>query len=328
LQTVSWTDWFIAAQRGGLERELMLRKSLWPVLIQLPLLVGVVRLTVRQHESLVESGNGWIGHRLSDAFAIGYSAISLWFGCLLPLKFMASNLGPGLTMLIRQPSQSTGVLQEIVIAVAISACAAVTTWSFSQWFLSPTQGNPAWSFVRQLLLLPGLAGSLLLGLSTGALFQWPCFRPLYDTPVPWVVALIIWLLPRAVLVRLWLETVEQTESVHLAEVLNSGRSPGIRGPAAENSARSSHQSSALLFRLRDQPRLLAIGLLCYWAYLDLSSAYLLAPSAMPSGLVRLYNFMHFGRTSALSAEAFLFFGGPLLAIGVGISIAAFIRGRR
>ena len=56
-----------------------------------------------------------------------------------------------------------------------------------------------------------------------------------------------------------------------------------------------------------------MGLLCYWAYLDLSTAYMLAPSEMSSGLVRLYNFMHFGRSAALSAEAFVFFGTPVLA---------------
>ena len=61
---------------------------------------------------------------------------------------------------------------------------------------------------------------------------------------------------------------------------------------------------------------MGMGLLCYWAYLDLSTSYLLAPSGMPSGLVRLYNFMHFGRSSALSAEAFLFFGIPLLLGGL------------
>ena len=70
--------------------------------------------------------------------------------------------------------------------------------------------------------------------------------------------------------------------------------------------------SSLLWHLRDQPQFLAMSLLWYWAYCDLPSAYMLAPSGMASGLVRLYNFMHFGRSAALSAEALVFFGIPVV----------------
>jgi hypothetical protein len=165
-----------------------------------------------------------------------------------------------------------------------------------------------------LWLIPGLSGSLLLSMGVVALFQQAGLRWLYDTPAPWVLALMIWLLPRAVLVQLWLDTTRSTESLYLAEMLireTPQTASGANLPQPKSS-RNSRQASDLLFRLRDQPQLMGMGLLCYWAYLDLSIAYLLAPSAMPSGLVRLYNFMHFGRSSALSAEAFLFFGIPVL----------------
>ncbi|OYW27562.1 MAG: hypothetical protein B7Z47_06575 [Chthoniobacter sp. 12-60-6] len=62
----------------------------------------------------------------------------------------------------------------------------------------------------------------------------------------------------------------------------------------------------------EQPRFLAVAALVYWGYLDLTIAYLLAPAGMPSGVVRLYNFMHFGRTAALSAEAAMLLVGPFL----------------
>ena len=156
------------------------------------------------------------------------------------------------------------------------------------------------------------------------LLQQPWLRPIYDTPLPWVLALLVWLLPRAVLLRLWLAAVTRTEGVHLAELLESPVSSSgestksiavdrTSSPTITEPPRSRIHSADLLFRLRDQPQLLGMGLLCYWAYLDLPTAYLLAPSGMPSGLVRLYNFMHFGRSAALSAESLLFFGLPLLA---------------
>ena len=208
----------------------------------------------------------------------------------------------------------SGLLQEIFIATVVSLCAGLAAWSLTGFVQRSTEGRPALRRWWPLWLIPGLSGSLLLSMGVVALFQQAGLRWLYDTPAPWVLALMIWLLPRAVLVQLWLDTTRSTESLYLAEMLSRETPQAASGAnlPQPKSPRNSRQASALLFRLRDQPQLMGMGLLCYWAYLDLSTSYLLAPSAMPSGLVRLYNFMHFGRSSALSAEAFLFFGIPVL----------------
>ena len=335
LQTASWTDWFIAAQRVGLDRSEMLTQSLWPIVIQFPLLAGVLFWTVRQRDRRTEVSEdsgyqdrvGWEGPV--------YLGVAMIFGCVVPLSFMASNLFSGLRMIVRQPTQLSGLIQEISIASAVSICTGLTTWSASRWFLDSTRLVTPSPWIRQWLLMPGLAGSLLLSLAAGVLFQQTWLRPFYDTPLPWVLALIVWLLPRAVLIRLWLETMTRTEGLHLAELLMARRT-GQHEPAAQKKdvtatctdmPADSLGPATLLFRLRDQPRILAMGLLCYWAYLDLSTAYLLAPSGMPSGLVRLYNFMHFGRSSALSAEAFLFFGVPLATIAGALVVSRFLRRR-
>ncbi|MBC8112894.1 MAG: hypothetical protein H7062_00815, partial [Candidatus Saccharimonas sp.] len=42
LMVASWTDWFVAAERVGLERGEMLRQSAWPLLMQLPVLLGLL----------------------------------------------------------------------------------------------------------------------------------------------------------------------------------------------------------------------------------------------------------------------------------------------
>ena len=319
LQTASWTDWFIAAERFGLDRSKMLSHAVWPIMLQLPLLVAVVRWTLNKKELPADQSDEVAVPRFMGIISFLYLSIAFCFGCLVPVEYLSTNLLAGLKMIARQSTQLTGLLQEISVAASISLCAALTTWSASRWFAS--SHNRLMTLGRDFLILPGLAGSLLLSLGSIAVFQQPTLRWLYDTPVPWVLVLMIWLLPRAVLVRLWLQTITQTESVHVAELLTvasrrsldpSDKVPSDVSPGQAHSP--SPRTASLLFRLRDQPRLLAIGLLFYWAYLDLSSAYLLAPSGMPSGLVRLYNFMHFGRSSALSAEAFLFFGLPVGAI--------------
>ena len=314
LQTASWTDWFIAAQRVGLDRREMLIQSAWPVLIQLPLIAGAIYWTVREHDANGEQHDDPAGSGTFDRIAKIYLLLAVICGCLIPLGFLSMNLFSGIKLMISQRSQLTGLTHEMIIAMAVSVCAAMTAWCLSRSLTSNRKLGALQMFQRS-FLLPGLSGSLLLSLATGVLFQQQWLHPFYDTPLPWVLALAIWLLPRAVLVQLWIRATSQTEGLHLSELLAGHAIPGsaIEGANATSPVVPASRASALRFRLRDQPRLLAIALLCYWAYLDLSSAYLLAPSGMSSGLVRLYNFMHFGRTSALSAEATLFFGFPIIA---------------
>ena len=316
LQTASWTDWFIAAQRLGLDRREMLIQSAWPVLMQLPLIAGVIYWTVREHDSSSEQHDEPVSPNIFDWIAKSYLVLAAICGCFIPVGFLSMYLPSGITLIASQRSQLTGLTHEMVIAIAVSVCAGVTAWSLSRSLTSNRALTPLQT-IRRTILLPGLAGSLLLSLATGALFQQSWLRLLYDTPLPWVVVLIVWLLPRAVLVQIWIRSTSQTDGLHLEELLSGNAVPGTRvgieGANETSAGVPAGRASALRFRLRDQPRLLAIALLCYWAYLDLSSAYLLAPSGMPSGLVRLYNFMHFGRTSALSAEATLFFGFPIIA---------------
>ena len=317
LQTASWTDWFIAAQRVGLDRNEMLAQSMWPVMMQLPLVMAIVNWTARPHDSHVETNPDSGSSRRNDMLALTYLGLALIGGCLIPVFFLGSNLLGGLRLMVGQRSQLLGLFQEILIAVAVSLCAGMVTWSITERFLRSLCGSRWIRITLQAVLIPGLAGSLLLSLATARLFQQDWFRPIYDTPIPWVLALTVWLLPRAVLVRLWLEATQPGEGLHLAKLLTAPvQSPNPVSIASDRQhphqlSRPSTLAGRLLFRLRDQPRLLAVGLLCYWSYLDLSTAYLLAPSGMPSGLVRLYNFMHFGRSAALSAESFAFFGFPV-----------------
>jgi len=331
LQTASWTDWFIAAQRVGLDRNEMLAQSMWPVMMQLPLVVAIVNWSVRPHDFHVETNPETGSSRKNNSLALTYLGLALIGGCLIPAVFLASNLLGGLRLMIGQRSQLLGLFQEITIAVAVSLCAGLATWSITERFLRSQRGSQLIRISLQAMLVPGLAGSLLLSLATARLFQQTWLQPFYDTPIPWVVAVTVWLLPRAVLVRLWLEATQPGEGLHLAKLLTTPvRSPDRASTETHREgddqfSKQSRLAGRLLFRLRDQPRLLAIGLLCYWAYLDLSTAYLLAPSGMPSGLVRLYNFMHFGRSAALSAEAFAFFGVPLGIICLTIVILRILR---
>ena len=375
LMTTSWTDWFVAAERVGLPRSEMLRQTTWPLLMQLGVLVGVVgwlghvgrtprpsvsRADGRTDEASILRGS-W---RIVPWLAAAYVALALIVGCVASLSLIGWRTVDGLILLARQRTQQLGLLREMAISMAVAVCAGLTAWAIGRQVMRwPKSVGVFWS-VAAGALLPGLLGSLLLSLGAVALFQVSWLRPVYDTPLPWVLALTVWLLPRAAVLQLWLDTVRPNEAVHLAEML-AGRGlrreemqkpphpsplparPG-RGDTAEGRSEdpltlspedggegtnpkaeekmSALRPSTLLWRLRDQPQFLAMSLLCYWAYCDLPTAYLLAPTGMAPGLVRLYNFMHFGRSAALSAEACLFFGGPIVVVSCAMLVVRWWRG--
>jgi hypothetical protein len=298
LQTVSWTDWFVYAARLGTDRNEMFQKALWPLLWQAPLLVGVL-LWMRAdpgQSAQSESRDSAKTSRIVVSLAVICVVISLAIGFLAPLGLIGWRSVEGLAMLFRQGPQLRGLLNQMASSGAIAVCAGLSAWALS----SRLKG------VATHILIVGLAGSLLLSLGFVALFQLPLLRPLYDTPLPWVLALTVWLLPRAAILRLWLHSFRSDEAIHLATTLGVAR-PGC--------------SRRLLWRLRDQAQFLAAGLLCGWAYCDLPTAYMLAPTGMASGLVRLYNFMHFGRSAALSAEASVFFGVPVVCLLIALVLA-------
>lgn len=308
LQTMSWTDWFVTAQRLGLERNQMLWQSLLPLAGQAPVLLGVLwwmnsrRIAAlpgaQTQDESVSRNFVWLG--------AGFIGVIVVLGCLVPLGLIGWRTVDGIALLLRQRVQQIGLLREMSTSAAIAVCAGMTAWAIS--------GRLTWPAANLLVL--GLFGSLLLSLGCVALFQLPGLRPMYDTPVPWVFALILWLLPRAAILRLWLAALRGDEAIHTVRLLG-----------AEPSTARSGRVSSLLWHLRDQPQFLAIGLLCYWAYCDLPTAYMLAPTGMASGLVRLYNFMHFGRSAALSAEASVFFGVPVAGVFLALSMIRLIRKR-
>ena len=148
--------------------------------------------------------------------------------------------------------------------------------------------------------IPGLLGSLIIALLVLALFQTPLLRPAYDTPLPLLLALTIFLLPLALLLRALLEMRRTTPALHIARQVASRR---------------------LAWDLEWQPRLAAFGLLFCWAYFDFTASSILAPVGMTPVFVRLHNLAHYGQTTVLSAMMLAAFAAPvallLLTIAAG-----------
>ena len=141
--------------------------------------------------------------------------------------------------------------------------------------------------------VPGLLGPLMIALLVLALFQTPLLRPMYDTPLPLLLALTILLLPIALLLRALLDIRRMSPMRHIARQLGSRR---------------------LSWELESQPRLAAFGLLFCWAYFDFTASSILAPTGMTPVFVRLHNLAHYGQTAVLSAMMLAAFATPAVLL--------------
>lgn len=298
-RAASWTDWLFVAQVGGLS----LRHATWlaqgPMLGQL-LLVCLVnwRFTsgvLREPQPL--------SHQ-DDRLARGLVLVAWVVLALIPLAGLVVTLPAGFMQLLGQSLRWKGLLRELLGGTTLALCAACCAWILVS-LVNPkhreTQPYQAWAsrVIRGLIIVPGLMGSLVLALLVLNLHQRDFLQELYDTPIPWCLAGLLFLLPRALVLQQWSAAVPS--ALIIAEQL-----------AHSTPIEQRRVGHRLLWQLRDEPRFLAICCLTYWAYLEVTLAGLLAPTGLTAGVVRLYNFLHFGRTAALSAEMAILLGGPLV----------------
>jgi ABC-type Fe3+ transport system permease subunit len=318
VQATSWSDWLFVQQVGGLSLEASLRAALLPAVGQLAVLslglVAVARSANDPHAmtaSPVPSSGGLL---LTAAYLLAAWTILIGW----PTLSLVAGLPAGFQQLLTQPLRMQGLARELFAGLAAAVLAALVAWWLARVIADEAAGFHSRGQLRTdtsfqchvvrwrsrlwwLLCLPGLLGSLVLGLALVALFQTPPLGVLYNTPLPWLLGLVLYLLPRGVLLRAWGEARRPQTAEYLADQL-----------ARSDDAAQRRHGRRLQWRLVEEPRFLAVAVLVVWGYLDLTTAYLLAPTGLTSGMVRLYNFMHFGRTAALSAEAFVLLAGPLV----------------
>ena len=154
-----------------------------------------------------------------------------------------------------------------------------------------------------LLSLPGLMGSLSLGL----LLTWALLITAPGSFGHSIVALVIgqslWLLPRAALLVVLLAVLPRRESMHLSRLLQHAP-PGPQRIAGWRMVWQNFGHRAAWM----------VGLLCWWGYLELTLNELLAPPQWLSVAHRMYQQMHFGRNAALSSTTLVVVLVPLLVV--------------
>jgi ABC-type Fe3+ transport system permease subunit len=157
--------------------------------------------------------------------------------------------------------------------------------------------------------VPGLAGSLVIAVGSLALWNLPGLRAMYDTPAPLVLALVLQLLPWAVLLDRAVARGAAGPAAHAARLMAAGGDRHAR-----------REGAGLLWRLAWGPRFAAWAVLFCIACADLASTALLHPSGTAPAPVLLYNLMHYGRTGTLSAMVLIAAVAPALVIVLGIAL--------
>jgi hypothetical protein len=291
----AWTVWLFDAQVGGLALHESLRLAVLPVACQLAALVPLA-WSIWTSRSLPSM-------RDRDALAISVrSQTALWVLVLIaattvlviPAVLIGRGTFEGLARLGRNAAQVRMLLKEIFIGTGYALAASVASAFVAAWLLRAARAwRPALAGVV-ICALPGLFGSLILSLAMIQLLQQPFIYVLYKTPLALAAGLMLFLLPRAMVLRLFLLSGCRSSGLHMAGQLRESPSARVRNSARE-----------LDWQMQWRGEFWSVALLAYWGFLDLTIAYLLAPVTIVSAPVMLYNQMHFGKNAVLSALVLL-----------------------
>lgn len=289
----AWTVAIFDAQVGGLAFDETLRLALPPLAVQIA--IGAALVLGARGGQAASSGAGTFTRRSWIGMLPLLAALLL--GALLPLAMFAAGAR---AMLSVDAPGSLVPLREIGSGVLLSACATTGAWWLAGW--AAHRGG-----ARLLLAVPGLFGALPCGLLVLTLLQIAPLRILRDSALPAIAALVLVLLPFALLLRTGIGLARDAAALHVAR---------------ESGARQA------LWLEEGWPRLCALLLLFCLGYGDFTINALLAPPAFTSAGGRILNLLHYGRSDALATIFTLAFALPLGAAVLTALAARFYPRRR
>lgn len=320
---VSWTDKLFMDYATGLSLGESTRYLVRPLIMQLAVLsmLGWSLWRRAGGDSALDREPGQPIDAFNQRVAEIVCLLMFLTGVVLPLFLLTRQLSAGWMWLWTQSSAVKSLATEmatsgLVALVAGLAAFCVPLFVLRDPWLGPLARNEGEGTEPDLslwivspLVLPGLCGGLTLSLAalsvtSGVFPVW-----LAATPLAWLVASILWLLPRSFLLQTWLMNQSEPAAVHLIELLK--QSPCSRQRAV---------AGRWWWQWQIEPQIAIVGVMCYWAYLDLTVAAILHPPGMTPVMVRLYNFMHFGHSAAMSMEAAVVMFLPVILWGLMMAV--------
>lgn len=277
LNVPSWTVALFDAHAGGLALGESLRLTMLPALCEAAV-VGCVAWWLWRARPRVEAHASRSDGVMPDWLGWLHLIVALIVVFCVPASIVLRGTMEGLAAVLQNFALGKEIGASLVFAIAATSGACL---------LARRRTAAALTFA-------GMFGSLVLSLVILAVVQLPVLRVLRDTPVPVILALMMVLLPFAVVLRLLVEAWRPGTSLYLARIVGASRS-----------------RRELVWRLKVRGQFWSAFLLFAWAYWDLTAGSILAPISMTPVTVRLYNLMHYGQTATLSAMLCMTFGAPL-----------------
>jgi iron(III) transport system permease protein len=291
----AWTVWLFDAQVGGLALHESLRLVILPVTCQIAVLAPAAWWILRSRSlSAARSSPSRpkASHWQFGAWVLPIVAAALVV--VVPAMLVGKGSLEGLVRIMQSAAQLKTLLKEIVVGTGYALAAALAAMLMATPLLQTARES---RLARAGILaggLPGLFGALVLSLALIRLLQQPYLQVLYRTPAALALGLTLFLLPRAIALRLLLSSSERREGVHLAALLGASPARAARGASRE-----------LNWQLQWRSEFWSMALLTCWGFLELTIAYLLAPVTIVSAPVMLYNQMHFGKNAILAARVLI-----------------------
>lgn len=296
LSCKTWTVMLFDAHAGGLVITESIRRSLFPVGVEVAVLIPAILLLSRSPSlgatvAPTDAPRRWPALVLAGLISGLPAARLLWLAATgIPQLGVQEIFGA-----------------DLVTSLGVSLASAGTAWL---WVLALHR-----PLSRVAVVLPGLLGGMVLALCILSLSN-PArptvfgFGPppelwrmvsefLRNTPASLLVAEVLLLMPVAVLVRTLFRARRPAEALHLARMAGSRR---------------------LIFDLALWPHFVAFALLFLLAYFEFTAATILAPIGLTPVFARLHNLAHYGQTAVLSAMLLAAFLAPaaVLALTLGV----------
>lgn len=308
MQARGWAEWIFTKQAGGVELVDVGGALVLPVLYGLGLVVPVLGYWIRR--SGRSPSRVHVPRTTSQRAAVRYGAVTI-----VTVAWLLTVVWPVISLVIGA-WRGAGVIQlraaiwreigdALILAVTVTGLLLLILWGVGRVQVAGQRGltnsrQDGWVIVIAAgALFPGLLGSLALGLFLFELCQQIGWQPSY-TPVPLVVGMVLFLLPRAIAMQAMLRWGESRPDLFLAERL------------AEHADHRGHWGAAIMWKLRGAGRFWMLALLFWWSYLELTLPSLLRPAGMAPAPMRLYNFLHYGHIPGLAAMLVLVLAVPLV----------------
>lgn len=322
----TWSVALFDAHAGGLPLEESWRRVGWPVVVQMVLVMGIGSLlALHRADACGESGsllgltrspsppqqslfkkrsNRWGRGRIGLMVFVVTALLVL---VVAPLFVLWRGAWFGLSAFLNDPFRMKLFLGEIGVSLTHAILSAVGCWLLvGGWRgLWHRHGKVLAGVMVSPVLVFGLCGPLVISLTMLRLFQSPGLSELRQTSIPVLLALILNLLPRAVLIDVWQRRHQQRSTHELTRLLANSTSAGHR-----------RLSRRLYWEQTSRRNFWMIVLLSYWSYFDVMITSLLMPIGLTPAGTRLFNLMHYGQNDLLSAMILLTLAIPILLISL------------